>query len=88
MTSFFHNSGLYLATYARRQIISCLAKASARPCTLNANHLRDFVVIWSPIEDKMNSITFKEVNSFILNMFDRGIIFFTAVNHADYKGLK
>ena len=61
MTSIFHGSGLNQATYARRQIISCVIKASACHHTLHADHWHCLWKIPPIIAVKSNVTTFIQV---------------------------
>ena len=63
---FFYGSGLNWATYARRQIISCVTKASACHYILHANHWYCLWKIHTITDVKSNVTTFIQVNIFVV----------------------
>ena len=73
---FFHGSGLNLATYVRRQVITCVTKASACHYTLYANHWHPLREIPPIIGVKSNIITVNQVRKFIVNMIYYGRFIF------------
>ena len=72
--NFFHSSGLNYATYTRRQINSCVTKASACHHTLQANHWHRLWEILGIIGVKNNIRNFNYVCKLIVNMFYCGRI--------------
>ena len=85
---FFHSSGLYLATYARRQVISCVTKASACHHIIHANHRHCLWKIPLIIAIQSNVTTFIKVLRFVVNMFYCGWVTFTVFKQADIKGVR
>ena len=72
------------ATYARRQVISCLTKASACHNTLHANHWHCLLKI---IAVKNNVTTFIQILRIVVNMFYCGRVAFTVFKHTNIKGV-
>ena len=77
---FFHGSGLNEATYARRQVISCVTKPSACHHTLHANHWHCLWNISPIIAVKSTVTTSIKVLRFVVNMFYCGRVAFTYLN--------
>ena len=69
MTLIFPGSGLNWATYARRQVILCVTKASACHHTLHPNHWHCLWKIPPNIAVESNITTFIKVLRFIVNVF-------------------
>ena len=84
----FHGSGLNWATYAWRQVISCVTKASACHHTLHANHCHYLWKIPPIIAVKSNVTTFIQILRFVVNMFYHGRVDFTVFKHAETKGVR
>ena len=85
---FFHGSRLDLATYAWRQVILCVTKASTCHRTLQANHWHCLWKIPPIIAVKSNITIFIHIPRFLVNMFYCGRVAFTVFVHANIKGLK
>ena len=74
--------------YARRQVISCVTKASACHHTLHANHWHCLWKFPPIIAVKSNVTTFIQVLIFVVNMFYCGRVAFIVFKHADIKGVR
>ena len=88
MSSIFHSSGLNKAISDRRQVISCVTKASVCHHTLNANRLHRLWEIPANIGVKSNIKTYNHICRCILNMFYCKRIILNWFKHADVKGVK
>ena len=76
------------ATYARRQVISCVTKASTCHHTLHTNHWHCLWKIPPIVAGKSNVTTFIQVLRFVVNMFYCGRVAFTIFKHANMKGVR
>ena len=86
---FFIAAGLIrLYIYARRQVISCVTKASACHHTLHANHWHCLWKIPPITAVKSNVSTFIKVIWLVVNIFHWGRVAFTVFKHADIKGVR
>ena len=79
---------LICVTYARRQVISCVMKASTCHLTLHAKHWHFLWKIPQIIAVKSNVTTFIQVPRFVVNMFCCGRVAFTVFKHTDIKGVR